>query len=103
MSPKLFGFGKKKASSVNNQTVSNLDLQTQDEARGLDPFLEKNDEYMKMLKRQRYENIDRVIEATADYQKALSFLEMAEYCPYENVVRHALNAIDRIIARGSSF
>ena len=56
---------------------------------------------MNMLKRQRYENIDPVIEATTDYQKALCFLEMAEYCPYENVVRPALNAIDRVI--GNSF
>ena len=58
---------------------------------------------MNMLKRQQYENIDPVIEATTDYQKALCFLEMAEYCPYENVVRRALNAIDRVIARGNSF
>ena len=56
-----------------------------------------------MIKGQRYENIDPVIEATTDYQKALCFLEMAEYCPYENVVRRALNAIDRLIARGNSF
>ena len=34
---------------------------------------------MKMLKKQRFANIDLVVEATADYQKALSFLEMAEY------------------------
>ena len=102
MSRKLFGFGKKKASSVNNLTVSNPNLQLQEEARGLDPFLATSDEYMEMLKRQRFENINPVIEATTDYQKALSFLEMAEYCPYENVVRRALNAIDRVIGRGSS-
>ena len=58
---------------------------------------------MKMLKRQRFANIDPVVEATTDYQKALSFLDMAEYCPYENVVRRALNAIDRVIARESSY
>ena len=104
MNRKLFGFGKKKASSVNNLTVSNPNLQLQEEARGLDPFLATNDEYMNMLKRQRYGNIDPVIESTTDYRlKALSFLEMAEYCPYENVVRCALNAIDRVIARGNSF
>ena len=88
---------------MSNLTMQNLDLQTQDEARCLDPFLKTNDEYMKMLKRQRFANIDPVVEATTDYQKALSFLDMAEYCPYENVVRRALNAIDRVIARRSSF
>ena len=103
MSRKLFRFGKKKASSVNNLTVTNPNLQLQEEARGLESFLATNNEYMNMLKRQRYGNIDPVIEATTDYQKALSFLEMAEYCPYENVVRRALNAIDRVIARGYSF
>ena len=93
----------RRKSSANNLTVSNPNLQLQEEARGLDPFLATNDEYMNMLKRQRYENIDPVIEATTDYQKALCFLEMAEYCPYENVVWRALNAIDRVIARGNSF
>ena len=83
--------------------MQNMDLQTQDEARCLDPFLKTNDEYMKMLKRQRFENIGPVVEATTDYQKALSFLEMAEYCPYDNIVRRALNTIDRVIARGSSY
>ena len=38
MSRKLFGFGKKKASTVNNLTVSNPNLQLQEGARGLDPF-----------------------------------------------------------------
>ena len=80
MNRKLFGFGKKKSTSVSNL---NLDPHAQDEARCLDPFLKTNDDYMEILKRQRFENIDPVIEATTDYQKALSFLEMAEYCPYE--------------------
>ena len=99
MNRKLFGFGKKKSTSVSNL---NLDLHAQDEARCLDPFLKTNDDYMEILKRQRFENIDPVIEATTDYQKALSFLEIAEYYPYENVVRRVLYAIDRVIARGSS-
>ena len=103
MNRKLFGFGKKKAISVCNLTMLNLDLQTQDEARYLDPFLKRNDEYMKMLKRLQFENIDPVVEATTDYQKALSFLEVAEYCPYENVVRRAVNAMDRVIASGSNY
>ena len=81
--------------------MSNPNPQLQEEARELDPFLATNDEYMNMLKRQRYENIDPVIEATTDYPKALCFLDMAEYCPYENVVRRALNAIDRALARAS--
>ena len=50
MSQELFGFGKKKASSVNNLTVSNPNLQLQEEARELDPFLATNYEYMNMLK-----------------------------------------------------
>ena len=65
----------------------NLDPHAQDEARCLDPFLKTNDDYMEILKRQRFENIDPVIEATTDYQKALSFLEMAEYCPHDSITR----------------
>ena len=56
MSRKLFRFGKKKARSVNNLTVSNPNLQLQEEARELDQFLATNDEYKNMLKRQRYGN-----------------------------------------------
>ena len=81
MNRKLFGLGKKKAISVSNLTMQNLDLQTQDEARCLDPFLKTNDEYMKMLKRQRFANIDLVVEATADYQKPLSFLKWPNIAP----------------------
>ena len=103
MNRKLFNFGKKKASSSNDLSTSNLRLQPQDEARGLNPFLATNDQYLEALKRQRYESVNPEIEATTDYQKALSFLEMAEYCPCGDVIRGALNAIDRIIAGGNSF